>query len=240
MDNMQGLNENCSRMKEYSDTAERTLTDLEGISQQTKTSVETVQKQTNATHQSVLAIQEVTGLIASIAEQTNLLSLNASIEAARAGDEGRGFAVVADEIRNLSEQSRQSVVRITDISNALIKNSNISVETMEKVTENVDVQYERLNLTKRMFLNLNQEIVEVAQAAETIVQKMLLLSDLAEGVVQYVENLAELAEENAARTEETTTAISEIKESIMHCKEETLSLVQLSEAIKRQSHQFTI
>ena len=240
LDNTQGLNENCTRMKEYSDTAERTLTDLEGISQQTKTSVETVHKQTNATHQSVLAIQEVTGLIADIAEQTNLLSLNASIEAARAGDEGKGFAVVADEIRNLSEQSRQSVVRIADIINDLIKNSNTSVETMEKVTENVDVQNDRLTLTKRMFLNLNQEIVEVAEAAGTIDQKMLTLSDLVDSVVQSVENLSELAKENAVRTEETTTSINDLKESIIQCKEETISLVQLSAALKQQSHQFEI
>lgn len=240
VDNTQGLNKNCIRMKEYSDTAERTLTDLEGISQQTKTSVETVHKQTNATHQSVLAIQEVTGLIADIAEQTNLLSLNASIEAARAGDEGKGFAVVADEIRNLSEQSRQSVVRIADIINDLIKNSNTSVETMEKVTENVDVQNDRLTLTKRMFLNLNQEIVEVAEAAETIDQKMLTLNDLVDSVVQSVENLSELAKENAVRTEETTTSINELKESIIQCKEETISLVQLSAALKQQSHQYTI
>ena len=240
LDNTQGLNENCTRMKEYSDTAERTLTDLEGISQQTKTSVETVHKQTNATHQSVLAIQEVTGLIADIAEQTNLLSLNASIEAARAGDEGKGFVVVADEIRNLSEQSRQSVVRIADIINDLIKNSNTSVETMEKVTENVDVQNDRLTLTKRMFLNLNQEIVEVAEAAGTIDQKMLTLSDLVDSVVQSVENLSELAKENAVRTEETTTSINDLKESIIQCKEETISLVQLSAALKQQSHQFEI
>lgn len=240
IDNTQGLNKNCMRMKEYSDTAERTLTDLEEISLQTKTSVETVHKQTNTTHQSVLAIQEVTGLIASIAEQTNLLSLNASIEAARAGDEGRGFAVVADEIRNLSEQSRQSVVRIADIINDLIQNSNTSVETMEQVTKNVDTQNDRLALTKKMFLNLNQEIVEVAEAAGMIDQKMLTLSDLVEGIAQSVENLAELAKENAVRTEETTSSINELKESIIQCKEETVSLVQLSATLKEQSHLFEI
>ena len=185
-------------------------------------------------------ISAMSDSIMSISEQTNLLSLNASIEAARAGDEGKGFAVVADEIRNLSEQSRQSVVRIADIINDLIKNSNTSVETMEKVTENVDVQNDRLTLTKRMFLNLNQEIVEVAEAAGTIDQKMLTLSDLVDSVVQSVENLSELAKENAVRTEETTTSINDLKESIIQCKEETISLVQLSAALKQQSHQFEI
>ena len=111
---------------------------------------------------------------------------------------------------------------------------------MEKVTENVDVQNDRLTLTKRMFLNLNQEIVEVAEAAGTIDQKMLILSDLVDSVVQSVENLSELAKENAVRTEETTTSIKDLKESIIQCKEETISLVQLSAALKQQSHQFEI
>ena len=91
-----------------------------------------------------------------------------------------------------------------------------------------------------MFLNLNQEIVEVAEAAGTIDQKMLTLSDLVDSVVQSVENLSELAKENAVRTEETTTSINDLKESIIQCKEETTSLVQLSAALKQQSHQFEI
>ena len=104
----------------------------------------------------------------------------------------------------------------------------------------VDELVKKAQVALDEFLNLNQEIVEVAEAAGTIDQKMLTLSDLVDSVVQSVENLSELAKENAVRTEETTISINDLKESIIQCKEETISLVQLSAALKQQSHQFEI
>ncbi|KLI41241.1 chemotaxis protein [Brachyspira hyodysenteriae] len=68
-------------------------------------------------------IANITSIIESIAFQTNILALNASVEAARAGDQGKGFAVVASEVRNLS----------TNVSNAAKDISNIVNETTKKI-----------------------------------------------------------------------------------------------------------
>ena len=105
-------------------------------------------------------------MITDIAGQTNLLSLNASIEAARAGEYGKGFAVVADQIRQLADQSANTAKEIGEIVAELIENSNTSVETMGVVRQEMTGQYEKLNTTKDIFEQLNEEVNNVVTAIE--------------------------------------------------------------------------
>lgn len=77
-------------------------------------------------------IEELSGSILEISSQTNLLALNASIEAARAGEFGRGFAVVADEIRQLAENSEETVTAILDVTKEVIDAVHNLTENSEK------------------------------------------------------------------------------------------------------------
>lgn len=234
------LNENSAKMKNYSMSAEDTLNELVAISAQTSRAIEEVKEQTNLTNESAQAIQAATDMITSIAAQTNMLSLNASIEAARAGENGKGFAVVADEIRNLSEQSRNSAEEILAIVSELIRNSNTSVETMNHVSGSVQEQNAKLGNTKDMFVSLNTEIASVSSGVERIRRSMENLGQMKDTVMASVEQLAAIAEENAASTEETSAAMTELRNIVKQCHDETQELVRISADLNAHTKHFTL
>lgn len=237
-DNIDTLNNSSEKMKEYNQTAKENLDDLQRLSKRTAESVLLVQDQTNLTNQSAQEIREATDLITDIASQTNLLSLNASIEAARAGENGKGFAVVAGEIRTLSEQSRESAEKIIGIVNTLLKNSDTSVQTMSEVTENIELQNNKLTETGSMFQYLNKEISDVAEAISHIREQTSSLSEHQNTVLDIVESLAAVAQENAASTEETSAAMHELHEIIAECDRETERLVNLAQELTDNTTKF--
>ncbi len=239
-ENVEKLAQSTQKMKDYNETVNTTLEELAEISVKTQQSVDAVQEQTNATNKSALEIRSATDMITQIASQTNLLSLNASIEAARAGDAGRGFAVVADEIRKLADQSKESAARISAIIGELMKNSNNSVEIMKQMSEAMNVQNEHLGTTKNVFHSLNAEIDSVAFAVDSITGEVEQLDLLKNDVMSSVESLAAIAEENAASTQETSAAMQELNEIIIECKEKTEEMVSLADDLMESTSQLNL
>lgn len=240
VDCVEALSDSSSKMKGYSKTANHTLEELSSIANQTKEALTIVQNQTYQTNLSAKDIQDATQLITEIASQTNLLSLNASIEAARAGENGKGFAVVADEIRNLSEQSRESAEKITTIVHELMMNSDSSVQTMGEVSEIIEQQGEMLSGTQTMFRSLNEEINEVLHDVDEIRNQTTKLNELKQGVLEHLTELAAVAQENAASTEETSAAMMDLSSIIDSCNEETRHLLELAIKLDDDTHRFSL
>lgn len=239
-DDIEVLNQNSVQMKVYSESAEDTMNELVTIAEQTSRAIYEVKEQTNLTNESAQAIQVATDMITNIAAQTNMLSLNASIEAARAGENGRGFVVVAEEIRNLSEQSRNSAEEILRIVSELIRNSNTSVETMNRVSGSVQEQNDKLNNTKEIFISLNDEIASVSTGVDKIRQNIENLEQMKNTVLGNVEQLAAIAQENAASTEETSASMSELLDIVKQCHEETEKLIKISAELNGHTKSFTL
>ena len=239
-ENIGTLKKIAGEMEATNHEVNETLDSLVSISNNTRESIEKVQQQTNDTNQSAMEIQNMVDFISNIANQTNLLSLNASIEAARAGDQGKGFAVVADEVRKLAEQSRQSADQIEEIVQKLIENSNSSVTAMNVVMNEIQIQHDKLDQTKDVFDHLRSEITNVTNAVDSISQEIESIDRAKNVVYDNLENLAAISEENAASTQETSATMTRLSELVNDCDRSVGELGGISDSLEGNVKKFTI
>ena len=197
------LSGNAASMQRSSEKASKPLLSLRQINEDVKKIIGEVQEQTNRTNESVKKIQAATTFINSIAEDTGLLSLNASIEAARAGDSGRGFAVVAEQIKNLSEQSNESSKEIEATAEVLRADSEKAVQAMQQMQEIIASQSESMQETQQVVAEVIEEIASSMKSIAQIKESSGRLEGARNEVLQAVEHLSEISAENLDSTKST-------------------------------------
>lgn len=225
------LNQNADVMRKSSEQASYTIQQLRQINDKVKESINTITRQTNLTNESAQKIQAAIGIISSIAEETNLLSLNASIEAARAGESGRGFAVVASQIQKLAEQSNSSSCEIEEITNTLISNSDEAVEIMRQVHEIIDSQSQNMSDTENIVSKVMDGINTSLEKIEKIEYATEQLESSRNRIVETVEGLSDIAEQNAASTEETFAQTSQVSNTFEQIEAKADQLKQIADEL---------
>ena len=148
-------------------------------------------------------------LIHEIAEQTNLLSLNASIEAARAGLAGAGFAVVAEEIRKLADQSAKAGDQVKEIVDKIHHTSCKTTETAMLTQDNLKLQAKALVKTVAAFERVEQSVNELADGIEKITEHVENIAVAKNEVCENISHISEVAEAAAAFTSQITAGVRE-------------------------------
>lgn len=205
---VQKLSDSKGEIEQGRDALEQNKVTMESL----HGSIETASTQVTQLSKESEAIGRVTEVIEGLAEQTNLLALNAAIEAARAGDQGRGFAVVADEVRMLATRTTQSTTEINGIINAIQRSTNSVVEEIEhsqslaeQGAEHIEKAVTRLLATTEQIGSLNEQMAELAAAAEQQSHATNSITGLMSDITQSVDEVSN----NSQRASETSLQVKE-------------------------------
>ena len=157
-------------------------------------------------------INSVVEIINNIAERTHILSLNASMQAAAAGDAGRGFAVVANEVQRLAESSRDSTSEIAGLVNNIQAETAETMAAMNKAISQV-VEGSELAATSGIKMQITQETTaELVSSVEQIAKRSMLQAQVSKALRSQTEQAQKSTEETNAeiklQADQTTNLVS--------------------------------
>ena len=186
------------------------------------------------------SIAKIIGAINDIADETSLLSLNASIEAARAGDAGRGFAVVADSIRKLAEQSLNSVNEIKGIVGRIQKQTVDTVEVAKQAEVIVNSQEEALKNTIDVFKDIDKHVSGLADNLSEISNGIDDMDIAKRDTLSAIESISAVSEETASSVTAVNEAATKQLEAVKKLNNESEELINHSEDLVEAINKFTI
>ena len=172
--------------------------------------ISAISKRIETVNTTVDKVSNIVSVIEEISSETNLLSLNASIEAARAGDAGKGFAVVAQEIRVLSDNTNTELENIKQIISSLVEECRYCVQASGTIVEDNAKQKEEIKAVLDEFGALDEQIQKTAEKADEIEELVTAMIELNDDITKSSHSLTDVSAANAAATEEMNANIEEL------------------------------
>lgn len=188
---------------------------MQDSSQKMDEGISAISKRIETVNTTVDKVSNIVSVIEEISSETNLLSLNASIEAARAGDAGKGFAVVAQEIRVLSDNTNTELENIKQIISSLVEECRYCVQASGTIVEDNAKQKEEIKAVLDEFGSLDEQIQKTAEKADEIEELVTAMIELNDDITKSSNSLTDVSAANAAATEEMNANIEELN-AMMH------------------------
>lgn len=213
-----------------SELGTKQLNDLLVKTHQTEDMTRSLMTKVDGLKETTLSVNKVLEVLQNITKQTNILSLNATIEAARAGVAGRGFMVVADEIRQLADQSRQSIDMVGQITDRIMGEMNETVSALSNAYPLFQQQMSAMKETNDIFVSVQGQMGEFIQRLDSVTSSIEGLNQTQSILSDAMSNVSAVAEESSATSEEVA-SLSNEQQSIGN------QLVQLSGKLENVSNE---
>lgn len=234
------LSDSANRMAEAEQASTTIINELNVSNEEVIDSIEKIAKQIEITNTSVQEIRTAIAMIQSISDETDLLSINASIEAAHAGDAGRGFAVVAEQISKLAAQSGNNATEIEKVINTLLEQSGLMVSYMNDVKIKISEQREKLNLTINKFSAVADGVDTSLVNIENITNGMNELRKSRDVILDIISDLSAVSQQYAASTNGTIEAAQSMNDAMKSLDAASEKLKAMSDDLTRELEIFKI
>lgn len=216
---------------------------LQGLLEKTNITVDMINGLTakvDSLKSSTGSVLKVLDVMQNITQQTNILSLNATIEAARAGAAGRGFMVVADEIRQLADQSKQSITMVGQITDNIQKEMNETVQALSEASPLFQEQINSVKETNQIFISVRDQMAGFVQHLDAVTASIDELNESQNVLSEAMSNVSAVAEQSSATSEEVASLSSEQETVGQQLVELSDKLENVSAGLKESLSKFTI
>ncbi len=208
------ISENIGTTNEAVSAGKKNISRMIGYTEQVDKAGKDVADALETFKQATSKMNTITELITNVASETSLLSLNASIEAARAGDAGRGFAVVASEISGLASQTTEATDNIVDLIGNITSQVGSMVQTIQDLIVVGEEESKCAEETAESFNTIADNVAVIGEHSTQLFNVVKELAAANKEIVDSIQTISSITEEVTAHATETH-VISEQNQSIV-------------------------